>query len=78
MRWTTGHAALASAQRVLEDRVTLGRKLYDQARETGKTHLAESWRSQVAEFEKELRILRTSIARLESAAATANLKHGKS
>lgn len=57
--------ALASAQRALEERVTLARKLNKQALDAGHRLLAETWAERVHEFEREMDIIRTSIRRMD-------------
>jgi two-component system, chemotaxis family, protein-glutamate methylesterase/glutaminase len=57
--------ALTSAQRALEERVALARKLNKQALHAGHTLLAERWAERVQEFEREMDIIRTSIRRMD-------------
>lgn len=60
--------ALASAVRALEERVALARKLCEQARESGYRH-AEAWAAKAREYERELDVVRESIARMDEIAA---------
>ena len=57
--------ALASAERALEERVVLTRKLHRQADERQHRALAADWASRVAEAEEELKSLHNAIARVE-------------
>jgi two-component system, chemotaxis family, protein-glutamate methylesterase/glutaminase len=61
--------ALGSGLRALDERVALANKLFKQAEESGRSHLAESWRMKLAEYEQEARILRDSIRRCDLVAA---------
>jgi two-component system, chemotaxis family, protein-glutamate methylesterase/glutaminase len=61
--------ALASAERALEERVTLARKLCNQALDSGHRLLAKTWAERVREFEGEMDIIRTSIRRMDRLAA---------
>jgi two-component system, chemotaxis family, protein-glutamate methylesterase/glutaminase len=69
--------ALASAYRALEERVALAHKLYRQANERGHRHVATSWLEKANEFEKELKIIRHSIRRMEAMAATEEAEPGR-
>jgi two-component system chemotaxis response regulator CheB len=64
--------ALASAQRALEERVALARKLYNQAKERGHRH-ADDWLARVREYEGEMKVIQDSIRRMESIAAREEL-----
>jgi two-component system chemotaxis response regulator CheB len=57
--------ALASAERALEERVALARKLNKQALDAGHRLLAETLAERVREFEGEMDIIRTSIRRMD-------------
>jgi two-component system chemotaxis response regulator CheB len=57
--------ALASAERALEERVALARKLNKQALDAGHRLLAETLTERVREFEREMDIIRTSIRRMD-------------
>ena len=57
--------ALASAQRVLEERLALAGKLNTEALHAGRTLLAKTWAERVHEFEREMDIIRSSIRRLD-------------
>jgi two-component system chemotaxis response regulator CheB len=50
--------ALASALRALDERIALARKLHQQASDSGRGLLAESWARKVREAEEEAEILR--------------------
>ena len=63
--------ALNSGLRALDERIALAQKLYEQANNAGRTHLAESWRRKLAESEQEAEILRDSISRFDHLAARA-------
>jgi two-component system chemotaxis response regulator CheB len=65
------YRALGSGLRALDERVALAEKLYEQAEESGRTHLAESWRKKLAEYNHEAKILRESIRRFDEVAARA-------
>jgi two-component system chemotaxis response regulator CheB len=60
--------ALASAQRALEERVALARKLEKQAIDRDHRLLAENWSDRVREFDRELKIIRSAIEQMEHAA----------
>jgi len=57
--------ALASAERALEERVALARKLNKQALDAGHRLLAETLAERLREFEREMDIIRTSIRRMD-------------
>lgn len=61
--------ALGSAQRALEERVALAGKLHDQAADKGHTLLAQNWSDRMREFERELKIVRDGMQRMEQIAA---------
>jgi two-component system, chemotaxis family, protein-glutamate methylesterase/glutaminase len=61
--------ALNSGLRALDERIALARKLYEQAKNAGRTHLAESWRKKLDESEREAEILRGSIRQFDRLAA---------
>lgn len=63
------HRALASAERALDERLTLVRKLNKQASDAGYVALAEIWAERVREFEREMDVIRTSIRRMDRLAA---------
>lgn len=63
--------ALVTAQRVLEDRVALARKLCDQAQNSGHALLAKSWADKEREFHGEMRVLRNAMQRMERIAVDA-------
>ena len=60
--------ALASAQRALEERVALARKLEKQAIDRGHRLLAETWSDKAREFDRELKIVRGAIQQMEQIA----------
>jgi two-component system, chemotaxis family, protein-glutamate methylesterase/glutaminase len=57
--------AFGSAQRALEERVALAKKLEAQARTSGHVRVAESWAAKAREFEAEAKIIRDSIRRTD-------------
>jgi two-component system chemotaxis response regulator CheB len=63
------HRALASAQRALEERVALARKLNRQSLDAGHRLAAETWGERAREFEREMDIIRASIRRMDQLAA---------
>ena len=66
--------ALASAQRALEERVALARKLHRQALERGHRLMAQDWASKMKDYESEMEAVRSGIRRMEALAASAELK----
>ncbi|MGC2076150.1 MAG: chemotaxis protein CheB, partial [Xanthobacteraceae bacterium] len=64
--------ALASAQRALEERVALARKLNKQSLDAGHRLLAEAWADKAREFEHEMDIIRSSIRRMDQLATDIN------
>jgi two-component system, chemotaxis family, protein-glutamate methylesterase/glutaminase len=60
--------ALATAQRALEERVALARKLYKQAKESGHSLMAENWAGKMREFERDMDVIRSSVRRMNRAA----------
>ena len=84
-RWHVGHTytaelmslaldenlrrALGSAQRALEERVALARKLHDQDADKGQNLLAQTWSERMREFERELKVVRDGMQRMEQIAA---------
>jgi two-component system chemotaxis response regulator CheB len=67
------HRALASAQRALEERVALARKLSQQSLDAGHPLLAETWGEKAREFEREMDIIRTSVRRMDQLAAAVDV-----
>jgi two-component system, chemotaxis family, protein-glutamate methylesterase/glutaminase len=63
------HRALASAERALEERVALARKLYKESLDAGHRLLAETWADKAREFEREMDIIRSSTRRMDRLAA---------
>src|SRR5262249_16811464 len=61
--------ALGSAQRALEERVALARKLHDQDADKGQNLLAQTWSERMREFERELKVVRDGMQRMEQIAA---------
>jgi two-component system chemotaxis response regulator CheB len=57
--------ALARAERALEERAALARKLNKQALHAGHMSLAETWAERVREIEREMDIIRISIRRMD-------------
>jgi two-component system, chemotaxis family, protein-glutamate methylesterase/glutaminase len=66
--------ALSSAQRALEERVALARKLECQATDRGQRHLADTWAAKAHDYDEEMQIIRDSIGRMESMAAAERLR----
>jgi len=62
--------ALGSAQRALEERTALARKLHRQAVERGHRLMAEDWASKVEEYQSEMDVVRSAFRRMEAIAAT--------
>ncbi len=65
--------ALASAQRALEERATLARKLKKQVLHAGHMLLAETWAERLREFERETEIIRGSIRRIDRLATEVDM-----
>jgi two-component system chemotaxis response regulator CheB len=63
--------ALASAQRALEERVSLAKKLHRQAVESGHKLLANNWATKVGEFEREMQVIREGMRRMDAVVAKA-------
>ena len=61
--------ALNSGLRVLDERIALTRKLYQQAAYADRKHLAESWSKKLSECQQEAEILRDAIKRFDHLAA---------
>ncbi len=57
--------ALASAQRALEERVALARKLEKQAVDSGHRLLAETWADKAREYDRDLKVVRRAIQQME-------------
>jgi two-component system, chemotaxis family, protein-glutamate methylesterase/glutaminase len=57
--------AMASALRALNERLALVGKLRDQANEIGQSELAQSWSMRAEEFEREAKVIREAIGRLD-------------
>lgn len=66
--------ALGSATRALEERRALARKLEAQAEKNDQPHLAASWGRRAREFEQELKVIRSSIERIDKIAAREEIK----
>jgi two-component system chemotaxis response regulator CheB len=60
--------ALGSALRALEERRALAVKLEGEAERNHQSHLAASWAKRAAEFQRELAVIRDSIARVDEIA----------
>jgi two-component system, chemotaxis family, protein-glutamate methylesterase/glutaminase len=63
--------ALAAAQRALEERVALARKLYQQAADAGHRLLAENWADKAREYQHEMDVIRDSTRRMDHVAMAA-------
>jgi two-component system chemotaxis response regulator CheB len=70
--------ALASAQRALEERVALARKLHTQAQLSGHRHLMATWAARRNEYEQEMTVIRAAIRRMEEIAAGAEPRRAAS
>jgi two-component system, chemotaxis family, protein-glutamate methylesterase/glutaminase len=64
--------ALASAQRALEERVALARKLESQAKDGNHPMLAQTWNEKAHEFEREMNVIGDSIRRMDRLAANSD------
>lgn len=69
--------ALASAQRALEERVALARKLHATAKERGHRHSMASWSARAREHEQEMKVIKEAIRRMEAIAARAELQRSE-
>lgn len=63
--------AIASAARVLDERIALARRLMEEDRRNGHNGLAESWARKLRDAEKEADVLRAAIRRVDEIAAQA-------
>jgi two-component system chemotaxis response regulator CheB len=63
--------ALGSALRALDERTALAERLFEQARDKGLTHVAESWADKAQEFGSEAQVIRDAIRRIDELAAKA-------
>ena len=61
--------ALASAQRALEERVALAKRLHRQAEQSGHPHMMSNWAARVRESEQEAKVVRDTIRRMGEVAA---------
>ena len=61
--------ALATAERALEERVALARKLNRQSLDAGHRMLAETWADKAREFERQMDVIRASVRRMDRLAA---------
>ena len=61
--------ALATAERALEERVALARKLNRQSLNAGHRMLAETWADKAREFERQMDVIRASVRRMDRLAA---------
>jgi two-component system chemotaxis response regulator CheB len=66
--------ALATAQRALEERVALARRLHGQAEQNGQPHMMSAWSARVREYEQETKVVRDAIRRMEEMAALEKLQ----
>lgn len=69
--------ALGSAERALEERVALARKLQRRAEESGHRLMARDWASKVEEYEREMNAVRSGIRRMEIITADEELREEK-
>ncbi len=65
--------ALGSAQRALEERVALARKLEADAQQRGQSNAAEDWRARAREYEREMNVIKQSVRRMDQVAAADKL-----
>jgi two-component system chemotaxis response regulator CheB len=63
--------AIGSALRVLDERISLTRKLVEEDSRNGRRGLAESWARKLREAEQQADVLRSSIRRVDEIAAKA-------
>jgi two-component system, chemotaxis family, protein-glutamate methylesterase/glutaminase len=70
--------ALSSAQRALEERVSLATKLYRQAEQGGHPHMMNTWSARMQEYEQEMSVIRDAIRRMEAMTAREELQRQKS
>jgi two-component system chemotaxis response regulator CheB len=68
--------ALASAQRALEERVALARKLQQRAEQAGHRLTAANWAEKAQEFEQEMVLIRDTVQRMESIARREHQRAG--
>jgi two-component system chemotaxis response regulator CheB len=61
--------ALGSAQRAFEERVALARKLHQRALHDGHPLTAREWASKLDEYEREMKVIRSAISRMEAIAS---------
>jgi two-component system chemotaxis response regulator CheB len=61
--------ALGAALRALDERIAIATKLEQQAKDVGRTRIAESWARKAREFEEEAKIIRDSVRRTDAIAA---------
>jgi two-component system, chemotaxis family, protein-glutamate methylesterase/glutaminase len=66
--------ALGSAQRALEERVALAKRLHRQAVEQGHSLTGKDWADKVEEYQREMEIVRSAIRRMESISAKEQLR----
>lgn len=66
--------AMGSAQRALEERVALARKLHQRARDSGQRLTAQDWKARLDEYEREMRVVRSAIQRMEAITAEEELR----
>jgi len=66
--------ALGSAQRALEERVALARKLHRNAVERGYRLMAEDWAAKIDEYQGEMDVVRSAFRRMEAIAAEQELR----
>jgi len=60
--------------RALEERRALARKLQAQSERNDQPLLAESWSSRAEEFERELKVIRNAVSRLDDIAAREGIR----
>jgi two-component system chemotaxis response regulator CheB len=61
--------ALGAALRALDERIAIATKLEQQAKDVGRTRIAESWARKAREFEEEAKVIRDSVRRTDAIAA---------
>jgi two-component system, chemotaxis family, protein-glutamate methylesterase/glutaminase len=66
--------ALGAAQRALEERLALAIKLHRQAKKAGHHHLTDIWLAKARECEREMKVIRNAMSRMEDITAREDLR----
>ena len=61
--------ALGAALPALDERIAIARKLEQQAKDVGRTRIAESWARKAREFGEEAKVIRDLVKRTDAIAA---------